>query len=172
MATATYRRFDIKHGISVDGLPFIDENRDVTLNDLTIEGVANLKDYFDVQAQPDGTGDYENNARFQTSSITISAGSSSATVVNTFDKTIYVTAKYLVQIKQSTNYHSAEILLIHDGSDVFMTEYAALWNTSALGTLDAIISGDNVDLTFTPTAATIAADAEVQVKITRISLAD
>jgi hypothetical protein len=85
---------------------------------------------------------------------------------------VYVTAKYLVQIKQGTNYHSAEVLLIHDGSGAFMTEYAAVWNTSIIGTLDAAVSGNNVNLTFTPTAATVAANAQVQVRITRTSVAD
>ena len=75
-------------------------------------------------------------------------------------------------MKQGTNYHSAEILLIHDGSGAFMTEYASVWNTSILGVLDAAVAGSNVNLTFSATAATVAANAQVQVRITRISLTD
>ena len=52
-----------------------------------------------------------------------------------------------------------------------MTEYATVWNNSALGTLDAAVSGNNVNLSFTATAATVAANAQVQVRITRISVA-
>ena len=44
MATATYKRFDVKHGISVNGLPFIDENRNVIVNDLTVQGVSTVVD--------------------------------------------------------------------------------------------------------------------------------
>jgi hypothetical protein len=44
MATATYKRFDVKHGISVNGLPFVDENRNVIVNDLTVQGVSTIVD--------------------------------------------------------------------------------------------------------------------------------
>ena len=53
-----------------------------------------------------------------------------------------------------------------------MTEYAAIWNTSIIGVLDAAVSGGNVILTLTPTAAAVAANTEIQVRITRITLAD
>lgn len=151
----------------------VDKDGDViAAGDVTFNGSANFEDYIDIQTQPNGSGTYEDNTRFQTSFVTIAAGTSTATVINTFDKTLYVTGKYLVQMKQGTNYHSAEVLLIHDGSGAFMTEYAAVWNTSILGTLDAAVSGNNVNLTFTATAATVAANAEVQVRITRVSMTD
>jgi hypothetical protein len=149
----------------------VDKDGDVSFEgDLTVNGPANFEDYIDVQSQLNGGGTYANNTRLQTTNVSIVAGTSTATVINTFDKTVFVTGKYLVQIKQGANYHSAEVLLIHDGSGAFMTEYAAVWNTSIIGTLDAAVSGNNVQLTLTPTAAAVAANAEIQVKITRITL--
>lgn len=151
----------------------VDKDGDViAAGDITFNGSANFEDHIDIQAQPNGSGAYEDNTRFQTSFVTIAAGTSTATVINTFDKTQYVTGKYLIQMKQGANYHSAEVLLIHDGSGAFMTEYASVWNASILGTLDAAVSGDNVNLSFTATAATVAANAQVQVRITRISMTD
>jgi hypothetical protein len=139
---------------------------------IEVAGSGDFQNYIDIQTQPNSSGTYEGNTRFSTSYVTISAGSSTAAVINTFDRTEFVTGKYLVQMKQGANYHSAEVLLIHDGSGAFMTEYAAIWNTSPLGLLDAGVSGNNVNLTFTPTSATVAANAEVQVRITRISMTD
>jgi hypothetical protein len=151
----------------------VDKDGDViAAGNVTIDGSASFEDYIDIQAQPNGSGTYEDNTRFQTSLVTIVAGSNTATTINTFDKTQYVTGKYLIQIKQGTNYHSAEVLLIHDGSGAFMTEYAAVWNTAIIGNLDAAVSGNDVNLTLTPTAAAVAANAEIQVRITRISIAD
>ena len=149
----------------------VDKDGDVIAASITAAGPGSFRNYIDVQAQPNGSGSYENNTRLQTSYVTISAGTSTAVVINTFDKTVHVTGKYLVQVKQSTSYHSSEVLLIHDGTTAYMTEYAAVWNSSILGTLDAVISGNNVNLTFTATAATVAANAIVDVRITRLSVA-
>lgn len=150
----------------------VDKDGDVTsTGSIVATGSASFQNQIDIRTQPNGSGTYENNTRLQTSYVTIAAGTATATVINTFDKTAYVTGKYLVQVKQSANYHSSEVLLIHDGSGAFMTEYATVWNSSALGTLDAAVSGNNVNLSFTATAATVAANAQVQVRITRISVA-
>lgn len=151
----------------------VDKDGDiVAAGNIIIDGAASFEDHIDVQAQPNGSGAYEDNTRFHTSFVTIAAGTSTATVINTFDKTQYVTGKYLIQIKQGVNYHSAEVLLIHDGSGAFMTEYASVYNTSILGVLDAAVAGNDVNLTFTATAAAVAANAQVQVRITRISITD
>jgi hypothetical protein len=64
-----------------------------------------------------------------------------------------------------------EVLLIHDGTGAFMTEYAAVYNNSIIGTMDAVISGNNVQLTITPTAAAVAANAQIDVKVSRTTLA-
>ena len=150
----------------------VDKDGDViSAGSIAVAGPASFQNQIDIRTQPNGSGTYENNTRLQTSYVTIAAGTATATVINTFDKTAYVTGKYLVQVKQSANYHSSEVLLIHDGSGAFMTEYATVWNSSALGTLDAAVSGNNVNLSFTATAATVAANAQVQVRITRISVA-
>lgn len=142
----------------------------ITDGGLEVNGSGSFEDYIDIQAQPNSAGAHEDNTRFQTSYVTIAAGASTATVINTFAKADYVTGKYLVQVKQGVNYHAAEILLLHDGSGAFMTEYAAVYNSSILGVFDAAISGADLNLTFTSTATTVAANALVEVRITRIAM--
>lgn len=144
----------------------------VAAGDLTVQGGVSFEDFINIKANPNGSGTYEDNTQVQTSHVIIPAGTATAIVINTFDKTEFITGKYLIQMKQGSNYHSAEVLLIHDGSGAFMTEYAAVWNSSILGTLDAAVSGNNVNLTFMATAATVAANSIVDVKVTRISLVD
>lgn len=71
-----------------------------------------------------------------------------------FDSTLYTTAKYLIQVKDGSSIHSTEILLIQDGTDAYITEYAILTNTGELGVFDAVVSGGFVTLKFVPTGAT------------------
>ena len=147
----------------------VDKDGDVTAKgDITVNGSASFEDHIDIQTQPNGSGTYEDNTRFQTSYVRIAAGSSIATTINTFLKADYVTGKYLIQVRQGANYHAAEVLLLHDGSGVFMTEYAAVFNSSIIGTFDAAVATTNVNLTLTPTAAAVNANAVIEVRITRI----
>ena len=64
--------------------------------------------------------------------------------------TTYRTIKVLVQIKSSTNFHATEILLTHNGSTVYMTEYATIFSNNSLATFDADISGGNIRLLIDP----------------------
>ena len=64
--------------------------------------------------------------------------------------------KYLVQITSSTSYHVVEIVLIHDGTTVIISEYGRVMTGSSLSTFDADINGGNLRLKVTPTnAATV-----------------
>ena len=47
-------------------------------------------------------------------------------VVDTFSGSRYRTAKYVVQMTSGTRYHSTEVILIHDGTTVYMTEYGTI----------------------------------------------
>lgn len=88
-------------------------------------------------------------------------------VADSFALTDFRTTKYLVQVQEtgSTNFYSTEVLLMHDGSTVHMTEYATLHtNTSPVASIDADINGANVRLLITPSVA------NTTTKISRISL--
>lgn len=51
----------------------------------------------------------------------------------------------------NTTVHSIEMMLLHEGTNVLVTKYAEVFNSS-LGTFDASITGANVNVTFTPAA--------------------
>ena len=73
-------------------------------------------------------------------------------VVDQFKANAYRTAKYIVSMSHATQgYHATEVLLVHDGTTVYMTEYGTIYSSSSLGTLDASILTGNVRLTVTPT---------------------
>jgi FlaA1/EpsC-like NDP-sugar epimerase len=67
----------------------------------------------------------------------------------------YRTAKYIVQAISGSNVQAQEILMIHDGTDVYMTEYSQVLGSSnsVITTFDASISGGNMNLLVTPVNA-------------------
>ena len=85
----------------------------------------------------------------------VGSGSSSSTSVFTLDSfsaTVFRTAKYQVQVVNSTDsdYQAIEIFLFHDGTTVYLTQYASIFDNGAQATFDADISGGNVRLRVTP----------------------
>ena len=62
-------------------------------------------------------------------------------------------ARYIVAMSRGSSFHSTEIMLVHDGSSVTMTQYGTLKDAS-LATFDADISGSDVRLRVTPASAT------------------
>jgi hypothetical protein len=73
-------------------------------------------------------------------------------VVDQFSKTARRTAKYVIQIEHDSDnkYTATEVLLTHNNSTVFITEYGTTSTDSDLATIDADISGDYVRLLVTP----------------------
>lgn len=93
-------------------------------------------------------------SRFDTTTTAIST--TTQTEVASYAAATYRTAEFLVQIVDSTNsqYHSAKILVIHNGATVNVVQYGVVHTADELGTFDADISGGNVRLLFTASAAT------------------
>ena len=69
--------------------------------------------------------------------------------LDTFAKNDYRAARYIVAMSKGSDFHSTEIVLVHDGSSVTLTQYGTL-KTSSLATFDADISGSNLRLLCTP----------------------
>ena len=89
----------------------------------------------------------------QISSTLTTSTTTADQVALTLSATAYRTLKILVQVTSSTSYHSQEIFMVHDGSVVYMTEYAIVNNGSIISTFDADISGGNLRFLVTPTNA-------------------
>lgn len=101
--------------------------------------------------------DGNSSSRVQTkvNSATISTTTFSSVVVATFDSFTYRSAKFLVQISALTpddNYEISEILMVHNGSTVHITQYgtvSTLPDAERFGEFDAqIVPGGECQLTF------------------------
>ena len=59
--------------------------------------------------------------------------------------------KYLIQATRGSSYHTTEVIMVHDDTTVYMTEYATIYTgASPLITIDSDISGGYVRLLITP----------------------
>jgi hypothetical protein len=72
-------------------------------------------------------------------------------LIDTFPLTEYRTLKYVIQMSYAGDYHSTEILLMHNDVDVHITEYATIYTDSSLGVITAVIADGAVKLLITPT---------------------
>lgn len=65
------------------------------------------------------------------------------------------TFKFVVQVVDaSSNIHSAELMVITDATNIWLTTYAVVTSNAALGIFSAQISGGNLQLLFTPASST------------------
>tara|TARA_Y100000361_G_scaffold92801_1_gene82818 strand:+ start:321 stop:731 length:411 start_codon:yes stop_codon:yes gene_type:complete len=73
--------------------------------------------------------------------------------LDTFAHATFRAAKYIIAMSRGSDFHSTEIMLVHDGSAVTLTQYGTL-KDATIATFDADISGDNVRLRCTPASST------------------
>lgn len=82
-----------------------------------------------------------------------SISNTDAQIVDSFVGTTYRAGKYLISITSGTSYQSTEIMMLHDGTNAYITEYATLLSGSTLGTFVANVDSGNIRLYVTPTNA-------------------
>jgi hypothetical protein len=87
----------------------------------------------------------------ETYSNTASITSTDAFVVDSFSEATFRTAKYLVSIASNSQYHATEVLVVHDGTTAYSTEYATIFSDNSLGIISANLNNANVELILTPT---------------------
>ena len=85
-------------------------------------------------------------------------------IVDLFDATEFRTAKYLIQMSAGSDFHVTEILLIHDGTNTYTTEYGTILTNGSLGEFSSELSGGNVNLLVEPN------QINTNVKVQRLSI--
>jgi hypothetical protein len=85
-------------------------------------------------------------------SVTLSTTTADQAVYS-LDASVYRSVKFMVQTTHGTDYQVQEILLLQDGVDTYLTQYAQLLsgNNLVLATYDADLNSGNMRLLVTPT---------------------
>jgi hypothetical protein len=143
-------------------LAYVTANGATTTDSISVGGLAVDVDTLYVDAANDrvGINILAPRAEFQVSNAALSTSivvttSTSAAVLDDLAISDFRTAKYLVQAHDTvTNaYQTSEILLIHDGTTAYLTEYAIIYTSGSLGSFDAAIVGGNARLSATPASS-------------------
>jgi hypothetical protein len=82
---------------------------------------------------------------------TVTTSSSGQVVLDKFPATQLASAKYFIQAKSSTDYHTTEMVLVQDETNVWITEYGSIQTGPSLGSFSADISSGDVRLLFNAT---------------------
>jgi hypothetical protein len=78
----------------------------------------------------------------------VSAGNAT---IDSFNTSLYSTVKYLIQATQGTEVHTTEVIVMHNGTNVFTTEYGTILTTQ-LFDVDAIIVNNVLQLNLVTTS--------------------
>jgi hypothetical protein len=109
---------------------------------------------------------FSNNVLWSSYTSTALAGTAQANL-DTFASATYRSIKYFIQIVDGSNVHITEIVLFHDGTDVFLHEYGIMTNGGGQrGTFDATLASGTVTLKFTPSPAATA----MTIKVVRMAV--
>jgi len=87
----------------------------------------------------------------QVTTNTVTTAASGQVVLDIFPTTLLASAKYFVQANSGSAYHTTEIILVHEGTNVWITEYGSIQTGISLGTFNADIDSGNVRLLFNAT---------------------
>ena len=102
-------------------------------------------------------------SRFYSNTFTFS--STSLQTVDSFAVSDFRSAEYFVELTDSTNYHLTKLLVLHDGTSSYVTEFGTLINNITLATFSADVNSGNLRLRAAPSTGTVVA------KFTRTTLA-
>jgi hypothetical protein len=76
----------------------------------------------------------------------------SQTIVDSFDKTQIRSAKYVISVEHFGEYETSEIMVLHDGTTAYRTQYNKIFTGNAgLGSVTAAVVGSNVYVYYTGT---------------------
>ena len=107
--------------------------------------------------EPLNAGDIVSISKWKTdvvfSANTVTFYETSEQILDTYELSEFSTSKYLCQIKHNSSIHSSEILVVHDGTFAYMTEYGIVKSDITLGVYNADLSSGYIRLLFTPTSA-------------------
>ena len=70
--------------------------------------------------------------------------------IDTFSASVFRSAQYQIQITRGSLYHVTTLNVLHDGTDVYLSEFGTIKTGSSLATFDADISSGSVRIRATP----------------------
>jgi len=135
-----------------------------TSNRITLTESASGNNLVTIQTFGSTTNFVNVNAVITTNTHTTTAVSEE--VVDSWGTGDYRSAKYIIQMTNNANstYQTSEVMVLHDGSSTYLTEYGIVKSLNTLGSIDSDISSGSVRLKVTPI------NADTTIKVIRSSI--
>lgn len=86
---------------------------------------------------------------FRSATLTTSATTANQ-VLDSISASTYRSVRYQISITSGTDYHTTEVMVIHDGTDTYINEYGTVFTNASLATFTADINSGNLRLLTTP----------------------
>jgi hypothetical protein len=137
---STSTTYSISAELAIGGVDIRLTGSDTTTDNVSIVGGAGIT----VERIDDST--ISINSLSPTSTDFIDLTDTVLNTIDSFNKNVYRTAKYLVQAVNGTEVHCTEVLITHNNTDVFITEYATMYSGNSLMTISASIDATTVYL--------------------------
>ena len=96
-------------------------------------------------------------------SLTTSATTANQ-IVDSFTASLFRVVKYLIQVTSGSNYQVTEVLAVHDGTTVYLSELGSIATNTDLATFDSDINSGTFRLLTTPV------NSVTTIKVTRIGV--
>jgi hypothetical protein len=93
------------------------------------------------------------NSTFEITGNFLETTSTDSTVIFSFDKTVAGSGKFVIQATEGTKRQVTEILVVHDGTVAYATEYAIIRTNGNLFNIEVDIDSNNVRLKTTSSSA-------------------
>lgn len=86
---------------------------------------------------------------FRSATLTTSTTTANQ-VLDSISASTYRSVRYQISITSGTDYHTTEVMVIHDGTDTYINEYGTVFTNASLATFTADINSGNLRLLTTP----------------------
>ena len=119
------------------------------------DGAVQLKFNNDTKFATTNEG-VEINDTYDISSENTNTSATTQVTIDQFTATAFRSCRYTIQVSNTTDteFHTTELLLVHDGATPAITEFGSIFTGAAAeATFDADISGGSVRLRATPASA-------------------
>ena len=113
-----------------------------------------LSGYGITDALGTGTNQSLNLINSKYESVTLSTSSTTTVSLLSTPIITHRSCKLVLQVTQGSSYQISEIMVIHDGTNVYMTEYGNIVTNTTIANIDADISGGNLRILVTPSSST------------------
>jgi hypothetical protein len=98
----------------------------------------------------DDSGPIKVNGAVVTENANVNVATSGvATTIDSFPIATYRTAKYVIQATDGSDFESSEVLVTHDGTTAYRTQYAVVNSNGSLGDISVTISGADLLVQYT-----------------------